>query len=85
MFFTRFSTIRRPASARRHHPTGPRPDGRRRLHPLAVASGTAVAAVVLIGTAFVPAASAATTVQLGTATPFAVACPQVTSAALLPP
>jgi hypothetical protein len=72
VFFTRFSTIRRPASARRHHPTGPRPDGRRRLHPLAVASGTAVAAVVLIGTAFVPAASAATTVQLGTATPFAV-------------
>jgi hypothetical protein len=72
VFFTRFSTIRRPASARRHHPAGRRPDGRRRLHPLAVASGTAVAAVVLIGTAFVPAASAATTVQLGTATPFAV-------------
>ncbi len=72
MFFTRFSTMPRPAPARRHHSAGPRPDGRRRIRPLAVASGTAAAAVLLIGTAFVPAASAATTVQLGTATPFAV-------------
>jgi hypothetical protein len=72
VFLTRFWTIRRPASARRQPSAVPRPDRRRRLHPLAVASGTAVAAVVLIGMAFVPAASAATTVQLGTATPFAV-------------
>jgi Ice-binding-like len=72
VFFTRFSTVRRSASVRRHDSAGRRPGWRRHLHPVAVASGTAVAAVVLIGTAFVPAASAATTVQLGTATPFAV-------------
>jgi hypothetical protein len=34
--------------------------------------GTAATSLLLLGTAFAPAASAATTVQLGTATPFAV-------------
>ena len=34
--------------------------------------GTAVSVLVLVGTAFAPAASAAQTVQLGTAAPFAV-------------
>jgi hypothetical protein len=38
---------------------------------LAIA-GTATTSLILMGTAFAPAASAATTVQLGTATPFAV-------------
>jgi hypothetical protein len=71
VFFARFSTLRRPVSARPHHQAD-RTGRRRGLRPVAVASGTAVAAVMLIGTAFVPAASAATTVQLGTATPFAV-------------
>jgi hypothetical protein len=39
---------------------------------MAAAMGVPLFAVALVGTAFVPAASAATTVQLGTATPFAV-------------
>jgi hypothetical protein len=42
-----------------------------RTSRLAVA-GTAATSLILMGTAFAPAASAATTVQLGTATPFAV-------------
>jgi len=43
-----------------------------RRWPAAAAFGAPLLAVVLIGTAFVPSASAAQTVQLGTATPFAV-------------
>jgi hypothetical protein len=61
--------------ARHPHGTG-RPDtGSRRRggrpSRLAIA-GTAATSLILMGTAFAPAASAATTVQLGTATPFAV-------------
>jgi hypothetical protein len=48
---------------------GPRRGGR--TSRLAVV-GTAATSLILMGTAFAPAASAATTVQLGTATPFAV-------------
>jgi hypothetical protein len=69
---TRFSTRSRAFSARRHSPTGVPPQSvRSRLSKLSVA-GIACSVFVLLSAAFIPAASAATKVQLGAATPFAV-------------
>jgi Ice-binding-like len=69
---TRFSTKGRPSRARRHSPTGiPPQSARSRLSKLSVA-GIACSVFVLLSAAFIPAASAATKVQLGAATPFAV-------------
>ncbi len=53
------------------HP-GPRPDSRRGRLGAASVLGIAGASLVLVGTAFVPLSSAATTVNLATAAPFAV-------------
>jgi Ice-binding-like len=63
----RFSSVCRP----RHHTSIPKTGHRGRLATLP-AMGMAVTALVLVGTVFAPAASAAQTVQLGTASPFAV-------------
>ena len=56
------------------HPRPPRRRSGSRHSSLAVVTvvGVAMTTLVLAGTAFAPAASAATTVQLGTAAPFAV-------------
>ena len=72
MLSDRFSSVCRP----RHDSSIPKPDhyvaparGRLAMLPMVV---TAVTALVLVGSAFAPWASAAQTVQLGTASPFAV-------------
>jgi hypothetical protein len=69
---TRFLTRRSASSARRHSPIGIPPQSvRGRLSKLSGA-GIACSIFILLSAAFIPAASAATKVQLGAATPFAV-------------
>ena len=75
MFSSRFTSVRSSVASPRHDGNlRPREVGRGAGHrwPVAAACGVPLVALVLIGTALVPAASAAQTVQLGTATPFAV-------------
>ena len=70
----RFSSLRSGAAPRPHFATlTPRARvGRRPRWSKAVLASTPVLALFLVGTAFTDTASAAQTVQLGTATPFAV-------------
>jgi Ice-binding-like len=69
---TRFLTRRSASRARLHSPTSVPPQSVR--GPLAKLSGAGIACsiFILLSAAFIPAASAATKVELGAATPFAV-------------
>ncbi len=68
----RFSSARHHLTSRHHTTAGHCPRSAYGRLSSVLVVGTAVTLLVLVGTAFAPAASAADTVQLGTATPFAV-------------
>jgi len=72
---TRFSSAASGGSSRHHddaHGSTRRPRARRAWRSAAIVTGAPLLSVVLLGTAFTGSAAAAGTVELGTATPFAV-------------